>query len=599
MTSPGTVVRLAWRNLRRHGGTGLLLVLALSAATTTLSLALAVAEAAQAPWERTFAATHGAHVVADGGDAETLAALADEPGVASHGGPWPLLIATARIGGADLPVRFVGRDDLAGPVDRPVVVAGSADLDGVVLERSFADSLGVGVGEDAVVGGERLAVTGVAVSVAQAPFPATAPGLAWVSRSTAERLALTADVVGQQLQLVLEDPAATEAFVTAQQGRGVPAVFSTWQENRAATLDEVQTTRVVLLTVSLLLALLTTASVAVVVATGMTTRVRQVGVLKAVGLTPRQITAVVLAEQLALATLAVVVGLAAGTLLAPPLARAGTSLLSGADAAAPGLTDVLLVAAMAVAVVLAATVRPSLRAARASTVTSLGSTARVPGSAGLLARLSTSLPLPMALGVRSLGRRPSRSALAAGTVALSATMVVAAMSMERSFQVAGSTTGTPSGPTGGLPLIDPALLRSLDAAADERLRALVYVFTAVFVLLGLLNLAIVGAFFARDQVRNHALLRALGFTRRQTVASVATGQAFAAAVGCLVGIPLGLVAFRLSYAAANGETAGAMTPPAAWLLPLPVVAAAAAAALAGFAAHQLARTSPAAALAGE
>lgn len=595
MSSSGTLIRLAWRNLRRHRGTGLLLLLALSVATTTLSLALAIADASEAPWDRTFTRTHGAHVVADAENAASLSALAREPGVAQHGGPWPLLIAGTRVAGHDLPVRFIGRETLRSPVESPVVVDGSADLGGVILERSFADSLGVQIGQYVKVGAEQLTVTGIAVSVAQAPFPATLPGLAWSSRETLQRIAPMADVVGYQVQLVLDDPQAADAFVTGHLGRGPETVFGTWQDNRAAALEEVRTTRVVLLTVSILLALLTTATVAVVVATNMGTRIRQVGVLKAVGLTPRQITAVVLLEQVALAAVAVVVGVIAGSLLAPPLARAGTSLLGAADAPAPGWSAVLLVTTMALAVVAAATVRPALRASRASTVTSLGSTARMPRTAAAHTRFGATLrlPLPVALGVRLLSRRLSRAALATGAVALSTTMVVAAMSMERSFQIDGSQAVTPTMSGTGPPPIDPALVRFLDTAADDRLRSLVYVFTAVFVLLAVLNLGIVGAFFARDQVRNHALLRAIGFTRRQTVLSVATGQAFSSAVGALVGIPLGMLAFQFSYAAANGETAGAISPPATWLIPVPVVAAVVAATLGGIAAHMLGRASPA------
>ena len=591
-----TVPTLAWRNLRHRVGAGILLILALSAATTTFSLALSVGEAATAPWERTFVQTRGAHVVADAANREVVADLARAREVVSVGGPWPLVVARGRVNGHDIAFRFIGRDSLGGEVERPVVTSGTSSLErGIVLERSFADSLGVQVGDIVTTGDLPLPVTGIAVSVAQPPFPATAPGLAWVSSDTVDRLATAADLQGYQVQLRLAQPEDAHAFVARHSADG--AVYSTWQDTRATTLAEVKTTRVVLLTVSVLLALLTTASVAVVVATSMSARVRQVGVLKAVGLTPRQVTAVVLLEHLVLAAIAVVLGLVAGAFLAPALARPGTSLLGGEDAPAPGWLDVVVVAVTAAAVVAVATVRPALRAARSSTVRALGSLARQPRPAGVLGRFAASLPLPLgsALGVRALGRRPARAMLAAGTVGLSITMVVAALAMERTFQIEAATAPTETMP--GPQPIDPALLDSLNAAADDRLRSLVYVFAALFVVLGAINVIIVAAFLARDQVRNHAVLRAVGFTRRQTAASIATSQALSALAGCALGVPLGLLVFRFAYAAANGSGEGASLPPPLWLLPLPLVVAVIAAALAAVPARMLARHSPASILA--
>jgi ABC-type antimicrobial peptide transport system permease subunit len=66
---------------------------------------------------------------------------------------------------------------------------------------------------------------------------------------------------------------------------------------------------------------LTIATAAILVFGRMAAQIRQVGTLKAVGVTPGQVTGVLLAEYLTAALLATAVGLVAGTLLTPPLAH--------------------------------------------------------------------------------------------------------------------------------------------------------------------------------------------------------------------------------------------------------------------------------------
>lgn len=88
--------RLAARDLRHRPGTGLLLLVALLAATTTMTLALVVRDSAQAPWDATFAATAGPHLVAITFDADeatdrAMAGLAATPEIVAHAGPYPLL----------------------------------------------------------------------------------------------------------------------------------------------------------------------------------------------------------------------------------------------------------------------------------------------------------------------------------------------------------------------------------------------------------------------------------------------------------------------------------------------------------------------------
>ena len=76
-----------------------------------------------------------------------------------------------------------------------------------------------------------------------------------------------------------------------------------------------------------LIAILTIATAAVLVAGRMASRIRQVGTLKAVGVTPRQIVLALLFEYGAVAIAATVLGIGVGLLLAPVIANTSVTIL--------------------------------------------------------------------------------------------------------------------------------------------------------------------------------------------------------------------------------------------------------------------------------
>jgi hypothetical protein len=96
--------------------------------------------------------------------------------------------------------------------------------------------------------------------------------------------------------------------------------MQSWERarNRAGALDIFA---VAITGLAILLAGLTVATTAVLVTGRMAAQGRQIGALKAVGLTPRQALAVVLLEYLAVATVAAAIGITAGTLLSPLIGR--------------------------------------------------------------------------------------------------------------------------------------------------------------------------------------------------------------------------------------------------------------------------------------
>src|SRR5262249_15184995 len=134
-----------------------------------------------------------------------------------------------------------------------------------------------------------------------------------------------------------------------------PPMVQPWQDIREASANLVKNQRRALLTGAWLLALLAVASLAVLVGSRMAWQNRRVGLLKAVGATPRLVAAVLLAEYIAVALLAAAVGLTVGSLTAPRLTEASAGLLGSAGARTLTLSTVGLVTAVAIGVAIAAT----------------------------------------------------------------------------------------------------------------------------------------------------------------------------------------------------------------------------------------------------
>ena len=109
-----------------------------------------------------------------------------------RGAPVPLVLATVGPRGSTDRVFLAGLSGRTA-VNKPVLTAGSPlREDGIVLERSLANALGIEVGATLAVTSGRgtidLPVLGTAVVPSQPRYPRSNPGLAWVTPATLERV---------------------------------------------------------------------------------------------------------------------------------------------------------------------------------------------------------------------------------------------------------------------------------------------------------------------------------------------------------------------------------------------------------------------------
>src|SRR5262252_6801168 len=303
------ISRLAARDLRRRPAEALMVLLVIAAAATILTVALALSGVTNKPYEQTRLATAGPDVIAiEGGGpgparlmssaqlAAAVAPLVKASGVIAHSGPYPTAYSAIRFRGHTVDVVAEGRDQAPALVDQPKVTQGGWIRPGtVVIERGFADALGVHVGDSLRIGGRSFRVAGIAVTAAIPPYPTSLchiacpfptavqgfgvpnMGLVWLTRSAVAGLAGSGAPLAYLLNLKLANPAQAPAFA-AQHPNTI-----TWQSIQSAINALIGIEQAALGVGGWLLGLLALAGLGVLVARRMTEQSKRVGLLKAVG----------------------------------------------------------------------------------------------------------------------------------------------------------------------------------------------------------------------------------------------------------------------------------------------------------------------------
>ncbi len=546
------VSRLAARDLRRRPVEGLMVLLVIAAAATTLTVAFALSGVTNQPYQQTRLATAGPDVIAvEGGGggrgpaqpvssaqlAATVASLTTAPGVTAHSGPYPTSLSVIRLRGHTVDVVAEGRDRAPASVDQPKVTQGGWIRPGaVVIERGFADALGVHVGDNVRLGGRSFRVAGIAVTAAVPPYPSSLchivcsfpvprgsfgvpnMGLVWLTRSAVAGFAGSGSNIGYLLNLKLANPAQAPAFAAQH-----PGTF-TWQSIQSAINALIGIEQVALGFGGWLIGLLALAGLGVLVGRRMTEQARRIGLLKAVGATPMTVAGVLLFEHIALALAAATVGLVAGSLIAPLLTGTGAGLVGAPGAPSISVSTVIIIAVIALAVATVSSLVPAIRAARTSTVSALADAPRVPPRRPLLTAVSARLPVPLLLALRQLSRRPRRALLNAISIAVTVTGIVAILANYAHISSANLT---------------------ISNLKVDRLNELTAIITVMLIILAAVNTTFIAWATAADGRFSSALERALGATAGQVTAGLSMAALLPALPGAIIGIPLGIEVYHL------------------------------------------------------
>jgi putative ABC transport system permease protein len=554
MTS--TLVRLAFSGIRSRILASTLTVLLAGAAAATVVLALEVGDTGRDPWERTFAAAHGAHVLANVPTEEMARSLRSLDGVTESDQPVPQAVVEVEVGNGTEPLLlwgFLGRPR----VNTPVRIAGTASpSDGIVLERSFAAALGLDVGArlrmTGPAGDLTLPVVGTAILPSQARYPRSNPGVAWVSLPTLEQLQPDRDQWTWVQALRLADPASAGAVAdSVLVGSPTRNVYvQTWEDQRDLALQEAAPLQLILTMYTVVLLAVAFAVVAVLVGARALEQSREIGLLKAVGLTPRQVAAVFVIESVALGLLAAVLGFVAGALLAPRLAGAMAQTTLGSPSVAADPSHVLVAAVLVVAVLVLSAWMSSRRRTRFSVVHALQAGRSAPPTGSLTSALMSRVPMtaPVAVGTSTLLAARSRTLLVMAAITLTGSAFVFALSMQATLD------DGPAGEVSDVPVELPVLVYTLDG---------------VLLLIAITALLAIALLSLRERLRDFGVLKAIGLTPRQVASSLVAPYAALAVLAGVLSVPLGIALYVAAYRVAGGDGDPTIAP-LPWRLLVPV-----------------------------
>ena len=418
---------------RRLAAGSVVLVVAL--ATILIGLALTVFGSVQAPFDRLFTQLNGAHLWVYYPSAPSQAlldAILRAPNVAAsteieEAVGAPILISSQKFGA------YIQTFPAQQPAIGQLLITqghglATSDPDGVVLSQQFADARHLQAGSALTLvtpqGLAQVHVRGLSLDVNQVSQDVTTN--VYVLRSTFERLYPHPDrwVVG----LRLADPFAIgqttlimQQRLKAQGGKGQYLWYDDWLSYRSIFGSNSRLTAILLLTFGIVGLVAAGVIVANLVIGQVLAQQRDLGILKALGFTPRQVMRTVLLEYLAPGLAGALVGLVCVALMAPSvLAAFGAAIGVPIPPQYNAGTGVLLLAAVLL-IIAVCTALPAWRAGRTRIADAIrpGGTLSRSGRARIAGLLfKTGIPVALSLGIRSVTARPLRTILVSLTLLL-------------------------------------------------------------------------------------------------------------------------------------------------------------------------------------
>jgi putative ABC transport system permease protein len=426
------------------------LVLLVSTGASVLAVALLVDSSS--PFDRAFAAQHGAHVAATVDPARAtsaeLAATKRLPEVTAAAGPFAEVTVTPKVtapgGGAVTmpPTTLAGRAAAGGPLDDIVLQSGHwAQRPGQLVLSSdpspgsdVSMPLGTRLTVTGVPGKPVLTIVGIASSVnssaggwvvpseiarLRAPGTPAATQMLYRFAHAGSAAAIRADVAAVSKVLPPGAVAGTESYlaIKAQEGSQI-----------APWVPFVVAFGVIGLVMSALI-------VANVVSGAVVAGYQRIGVLKSIGFSPGQVVAAYTGQAGVPAVAGCLGGVVLGNLLAVPILGQTANVYGVGALRVPVWVDVAVPLAMCALVGIAALL-PALRAGRLSAVQAIAA-GRAPrhgrGYAAhrLFGRLA--LPRPVTIGLAAPFARPARTAVTLTAILLGAAAVTFAVGLGTSL----------------------------------------------------------------------------------------------------------------------------------------------------------------------
>ncbi|MEU0674404.1 FtsX-like permease family protein [Streptomyces sp. NPDC006172] len=448
----GALGRVVRSGVGRRRVQTVVIVVATMMAVAAAVIAGSLIVASNAPFDHAFAKQHGAHVTAQFDPAKVSAAQLKATkrldGVTASAGPYPsTTISPVDSNGAHLPdVSLVGRSGPHGDVDDLDLQYGRwAEKPGeIVLSTSFRGpflEVGSTLKASDAADSPALMVVGFAVSVSD-----TAD--AWAPPGQVSALASKDTPITSQM-LYRFDSAGTKGQISADRKKLTAAVPSgalvgtrSYLDTKRAADTGAAATIPFMVAFGVLGIGMSVIIISSVVSGAVGTSLRRIGVLKAIGFTPREVVRAYVAQALIPAGAGIALGVVLGTVLAIPLLEQTEQAYGTASLTVAWWVDIV-VPAVALLVVGIAALVPALRAGRLRTVEAiaLGRAPRT-GRGQWAHRAAGRLPLPRAVtyGLASPFAHPVRTTAMLLAVAFGTVAATFAVGLTSSLNAVGSAS---------------------------------------------------------------------------------------------------------------------------------------------------------------
>ncbi len=431
----GALARVVRSGVGRRRVQTVVIAVAVMMAVASAVVAGSLMVAADAPFDKAFARQNGAHITAQYDPAKTskeqLDATGRLDGVTASAGPYPVTTiraVDAHGGHLQPPLTLAGRSAPHADVDDLDLSSGrwATQPGEIVLTSQFAGpafELGTTLRTSDAADAPTLTVVGIAVSAAR-----TAD--AWATPAQVTALASKDTPVSSQM-LYRFDSADTSGQITAARKQLTAAVpegallgTQSYLDTKRAADAGAAPTIPFLIAFGVLGIAMSLIIVGSVVSGAVGTSLRRIGILKAIGFTPREVVRAYVAQALIPAGAGIALGVVLGNLLAVPLLDDTGQVYGTPSLTVAWWVDVVVPAAALLVVGIAALI-PALRAGRLRTVEAIA-VGRAPrtGRGQWAHRAAGRLPLPRAVtyGLAAPFAHPVRTAamllaVAFGTVA--------------------------------------------------------------------------------------------------------------------------------------------------------------------------------------
>ncbi|MFF4055259.1 FtsX-like permease family protein [Streptomyces sp. NPDC001668] len=426
----GPLVRVVRSGVGRRRVQTVVIAIATMMAVAAAVVAGSLMVVSNGPFDHAFAQQKGAHLTAEFDPAKVtaaqLAATGRLDGVTASAGPYPSTVieATDSSGRRPPAMTLVGRTGPHADVDDLDLTSGRwARRTGEIVLSSSYEGPAFKVGDTLTASGTTLTVVGFATSAGRSAD-------AWATPAQARFLASKEHPVTGQM-LYRFDSAGSKGDIAADRKKLLAAVPSgallgtrSYLDTKRAADSGAAPTIPFLVAFGVLGIVMSVIIVGSVISGAVGTSLRRIGILKAIGFTPREVVRAYVAQALVPATVGIALGVVLGNLLAVPLLDDTEQAYGTATLSVAWWVDVVVPAGALLVVGIAAFV-PALRAGRLRTVEAIA-VGRAPrtGRGQWAHRAAGRLPLPRAVtyGLASPFAHPVRTlamllAVAFGTIA--------------------------------------------------------------------------------------------------------------------------------------------------------------------------------------